>query len=569
MKRTFLVVSVLLIAATATSIGQSQMDHAKELMDHKKTSEAISVCQSYLQSSPRDENAWLFLAKAYQQVGNLDSAEIAAKKVVLLDDEMLDGYTVLAQIQLAKKNWRDACATARAGLKTINPKQPKYPPLLVELGWSLLAGDSADAALIAAAEAKELDPKNAAAYEIMGLAYMRQGVALMAISSFEKSLEIDSVQPRVLYALAKTYEKERQFTEAARVYTRILSLDPNNNVARLELAHLLSRAHQWLKCTQVIRELFKEQKNVPRDVDSLYMEALYKSQQYKEASQIAQEYLKFNLKSPLANRAIAFGYIGNKQYTQAVGAFEKLSVLDSLEFDDLRWLGTAYRQTKKDSLAVETWEQALKDTTQPVIVRSYLYGELAAILMKQGKFERAAELYQKRIKIDSTTIGASLINYAKCMIELKQYEVAVSALKQAIALNPKFPPAYVNLGFCYFRMEEYEEGRKEFENAIKIIDTQEVKYRYELADSYRMIGLAIMLEKRTTPEGYQKKWGEALAYLKKSAKYKEDFAGVHVSLGQCYQALNKVEEAIREYKTALKYEPKNKEAINGLKILQP
>jgi len=46
-------------------------------------------------------------------------------------------------------------------------KQPKYPPLLVVLGQSLIASDSADAALLAGSEAKELDPSNANAYEVI------------------------------------------------------------------------------------------------------------------------------------------------------------------------------------------------------------------------------------------------------------------------------------------------------------------------------------------------------------------------------------------------------------------
>ena len=66
--------------------------------------------------------------------------------------------------------------------------------MLVVLGQSLIALDSADAALVASAEAKELDPQNATAYEVMGDAYLKQKVTPMAISSYEKSLEVDSLQ---------------------------------------------------------------------------------------------------------------------------------------------------------------------------------------------------------------------------------------------------------------------------------------------------------------------------------------------------------------------------------------
>jgi tetratricopeptide (TPR) repeat protein len=78
-----------------------------------------------------------------------------------------------------------------------------------------------------------------------------------------------------------------------------------------------------------------------------------------------------------------------------------------------------------------------------------------------------------------------------------------------------------------------------------------------------------MLEKKTTPEASQKKWEDALGYLKKSVKFKEDVAQTHLHLGQCYQNLNKKEDAIREYKRTLKLDPKNELATKGLEMLAP
>jgi tetratricopeptide (TPR) repeat protein len=564
MKRILSVVILILVTAAASLFSQSQLDKAKELVKQKKFTEAITVCQAYLQSSQKDENAWLLLAKSLQQIGSLDSAENAAKKVVQLDDEMLEGYTVLAQVQLEKKNVQDAYATAKAGLKMIKKKQPKYPPLLVVLGQILLATDSTDAALVAASEAKELDSRNATAYEVIGDAYEKQKVAPMAISSYENSLEIDSLQMRVLYKLANTYTKERQYTEAARVYNRILSLDPNNDVSRLELARLFQRAKQWANCAATLKDYFKKEKNPSKDIQSMYLEALLKSRQYKEAAQVGQEFLKVEPKSPLAYRAIANGFFNEKKYVQAIENFKKV---DTLEFDDYRWLGASYKQLKKDSLAAMTWEEGLKDSTQAVNVRSYYMDQVASTWMYLRSYERAGEFYQKRIQLDSTAVGA-YINYAQCMMQLERFEKAVSALKTAIAKSPKFPPAYTNLGFCYFQMKEFDAGRKEFETAIKIIDTAESRYKVELADSYRMIGLSIMMDKKVPEEESKKKWEDAIVVLKKSLKYKEDVAQTHLLLGQSYQNSNKEEDAIKEYKRTLQLDPKNKDVKKSLEILE-
>jgi tetratricopeptide (TPR) repeat protein len=572
MKRILLVVILIIVTTAASLLSQPQLEKAKELVKQKKFTDAITVCQAYLQSSQRDENAWLILAKAFQHISMLDSAENAAKKVVQLDDEMLEGYTVLAQVQLENKNVQGAYATAKAGLKTIGKKQAKYPPLLVVLGQVLLATDSADAALVAASEAKELDPKNATAYEVIGDAYVKQKVAPMAISSYENSLEVDSVQPRVLYKLANTYTRERQYTEAARIYGKILVLDPNNDASRLELARLYYRAKQWANCAATLKDYFKKEKNPHKDIQSMYLEALLRSRQYKEAAQVGQEFLKVEPNSPLAYRAIANGFFNEKKFAQAIENFKKV---DTLEFEDYRWLGASYQQLKKDSLAALTWEEGLKDTTQALNIRSFYIDKVAATWMGLRSYERAVEFYQKRIQLDSGAVSA-YINYAQCMMQLERFEKAVSALKTAITKNPKFPPAYTNLGFCYFQMKDFSAGRRMFETAVKVVDTSEWRYRIDLADSYRMIALSIMVEKKSTSEESIKKWEEALSYLKKSLKYKEDIAQTHLNLGKCYQNLNALdvlntsrkEEAIKEYKRTLQLDPKNEDAKKALKDLQ-
>ena len=79
----------------------------------------------------------------------------------------------------------------------------------------------------------------------------------------------------------------------------------------------------------------------------MYLEALLRARQYKEAAQVGQAFLKIEPNSPLAYRAIANGYFNEKKYIQAIEAFKKV---DTLEFEDYRWLGASYQQLKKDSL---------------------------------------------------------------------------------------------------------------------------------------------------------------------------------------------------------------------------
>jgi tetratricopeptide (TPR) repeat protein len=572
MKRIIAVITILIITVAANLIAQPQLDKAKDLLKQNKAAEAIAVCQSIIKTSPRDENAWLILAKACQQLNMLDSAENAAKKVVEIDDEMLEGYAVLGQVQIAKKKFQEAGLTANSGLSKIKKKLPKYPALLVVQAQSLLAAGNADEALVAAASAKEIDPNYTVAYETMGDAYSMQKVYPMAANNYEKSLEIDSLQVQVLYKLASTYVTDKKYTDAAKVYLRLLNLQPDNVSARLELAGLLYRAKQYSKCAAILKEYFEKEKKPSKEIQLIYLESLLKARLYKEAAQMGQEYLKKEPNSTLAYRAIANGYFNEKKYVQAVESFKKI---DSLEFEDYRWLGQSYKLLKKDTLAALTWEEGLKDSSQSINVRSYYLDQIAAIWMSLKSYDKAGEAYQRRIQIDTNAVGA-YINYAQCMMQLERFERATIALKKAIALNLNYPPAHVNLGFCYFQMKEYDVSRKEFEAAIQVADTADWKYRVDIADSYRMIALTIMVEKKSTDQESIKKWETAISYLKKSLKFKEDIAQTHLNLGKCYQNLSTLdilntsyrEEAIKEYKRTLKLDSKNEDARTALKNLE-
>jgi tetratricopeptide (TPR) repeat protein len=229
--------------------------------------------------------------------------------------------------------------------------------------------------------------------------------------------------------------------------------------------------------------------------------------------------------------------------------------MDSLTFDDFRRLGRAYRETGKDSLAAVVLERALKtDTTQAA-----LYGEVGSIYMKLKNWDRAAEMFERRFHLDTTAVGA-LVNFGACKMQTEEYDQASAAFERVIRINPQYPPAYIRLASCYFQQKKVPEGRQTAEKAILVVDTAKVKYRLELADAYRMIGLSGLLEK---------KWEEGVKSLRESLKYKEDEAQTWLLLGQGLQNMQKNKEAFEAYKRVLKLDPKNEQAKKGVETLAP
>jgi tetratricopeptide (TPR) repeat protein len=167
-------------------------------------------------------------------------------------------------------------------------------------------------------------------------------------------------------------------------------------------------------------------------------------------------------------------------------------------------------------------------------------------------------MFERRWMVDSSAVGA-YINYAQCMIVLERFEQASAALVQAISRNPDYVPAYTNLGIAYLQMKDYAKARSTFEHAVKVVDTNVVKYRKDLAQAHRYIGLALMLDK---------KWPEAIESLKKSLEFDAKDENTLLWMGQALQNGGKWEEAVKYYKDVLKVNKNNELAQKGLKDLE-
>ena len=561
---------LMLIVINTFLFCQSQIEKCRELLSKGEFSEAVAICKEYLANKPRDYKAWFILASAYEKIGDLDSAEKAAKKSLEINDEFMDAYAILVRIQRKTGNLLGAYKTAKDALNMTPKNKPKHVPLLIELGWTLLAADSADAALVVGSEAKISEPLNIEAYNLVGYAYIKIGQGVLAASNFEEAIKMDSTSLDSYRGLAEAYLVDRKYTEAAKIYSAILEKNPKDRRAQLALARLLYRAKVYDKCAVILKDYITDNDTAKQDVRLMYIDALLQSNQYDEAFKEASELSKQLPESPVIIRAFANGYYKNEQYELAIKEFNRLKKIDTLRFDDYRLLGFAYKKTKKDLLAAEAWDEALKDTTAPVVMRSYLLNEIASILMLSKKYEQAAKYFKMRFELDPTAVGAA-INYAQCMMQLQRYRDAVNALKEATSRNPNSPSAHLNLGFAYYSLKDTASAILEFQRTLNVVDTATYKYRVEVAEAYRMLGLIKMVEKKMTKVESEQKWKDAIALLKKSLKYKDDIGQTHFLLGKCYQNIADFDQAMREYQMALKLDPKNKDfeaAIENLKKIQ-
>jgi tetratricopeptide (TPR) repeat protein len=550
MNRT-VVVGSCLVLLTGILFAQSQLEDGKALFRDKKYREAVQSFHVATQLYPREPQGWYWLAKSFSALGIADSTEISAARSKQLDDDNLDVYILLSNAQLKLKKNADAYATVRAGLKI----KKNHPAFVAQLAIVQLNMDSVDAAIRTATLSKELGPTNPTNYEVLGDAYAKQGLTQIALSQYEKSLELDSSQSSLMEKMATAYQKERRYPEAVKMYQLVIAMGPENQVARFELGRIYYRAKRFREAAKIFNEFYAREKN-NKEARAMYIESMYQSRQFKEAVPILEESIKTPDASKKWFRYLARGYFELKKFDSSAALYQRVKTAgkDTLDADDFRLWARAQQELKRFDAAAASYEESLKlDSTQLP-----LFGDVGALYMQLKNWERAAYWFERRFNSDSTAISA-YVNYSACMLQLERFEKAVTALEKTISQNPQYVPAYTRLGVSYLRLKDYTKSRAAFELAIKIIDTAESKYKADLGMANRYIGLVFLLEK---------KYKEGLDNLLKSTQYDDTDCQTYVWIGQAHQNLQKKEDALRAYNKALKLCPDNKDAKQGKEVLE-
>jgi tetratricopeptide (TPR) repeat protein len=538
---------VLLVASAATA--QPVVKDGVDLLDQRKFREAANFFRQTVALYPRDVASWVYLSKAYLGTSQVDSAEVAGRKALSLDDENVEAYAALSEALIRQRKLGEANQTLRQGLK----ERKDHPGLLLQLGYLQLASDSAGAALVTFTRAREISPNAAKPYEGMGDAYAREGVNPMAVQQYERSLEIDSAQPELLSKLADLHLKDRRYNDAAKVLLRLIALDPANQADRFKLFRLYYRANQFVNASRVGKDYVAKN---PNDLDAakMYLEALYRSRQYKEVPPLADRIIKAEPAYADAKRFKAHAFYELKDYQRSVEEYAAIQSDSALQAEDFRRLGRAYQELDKDAEAVSAYERSLAlDSTQSLVLN-----EAGVLLMGLKRWDDAARMFERRWQVDTTAVGA-YINYAQCMLVTEQFDKAAAALEQAIERSPDYVPAYTNLGIAQLQMKSYDKARVTFETVIKVVDTAVVRYRKDLAQAHRYIGLTQLLDK---------KWLEAVDHLKQSLELEPKDENTTLWLAQGLQNANKRDDAIKYYKEVLKINKNNEQAKKGLEVLE-
>jgi tetratricopeptide (TPR) repeat protein len=321
--------------------------------------------------------------------------------------------------------------------------------------------------------------------------------------------------------------------------------------------YMASRPRQYDNASTYLK-LYVQRFPKSEEAWGMYAEALFNLRKYPEALDAAQRVLKNDPKNGKALRYEATSQFVLKKYKESIEAYKKLQAADTMRVDDFMRLGDANMELKQTQAAVTVYEEVLKLDPN----KKDVFNKAAAAFMSDQKWAQAAALFQRRFALDSSS-GAlsSYLNYASCKIALKEFDSARIAYRTFVGKRADYPPSWLGLArsLLLLSSDSLQAARRAYEEWLKLIPAaDEAKYKKELAEAHKNIGVGYLVDK---------KYELAIPPLKKSLQFNDADDDTHFRLGLAYNLTSNKEEAIKEYQKALKLNPKNKDAKKGLEML--
>lgn len=214
-------------------------------------------------------------------------------------------------------------------------------------------------------------------------------------------------------------------------------------------------------------------------------------------------------------------------------------------------------------------EDAERNLKSALKIRPY-YSEglnnLGIVYRKQKRLDEALNVLLSSKKIDAKNLQ-TLNSLGLTYIDMGRYEDAIKEFNLAIGIEPRYAELHNNLGVVYIKLGRFDEALKELALALKL----EPAY----AEAFNNLGLVYL--KMGQNEGAKREFQNAvrirpdyaqalenLDYLSGRETRGAEEADNHYNRATEYMSKNMLNEAVNEFRIALRLKPDDPEVYNNL-----
>lgn len=448
-------------------------------------------------------------------------------------------------------------------------------------------------------------------------AYIELGRIELSLKALEHSLSLNGKFLPSLELLVEIHINNRNYNRAIEIYQEIVKID-NSFQKKLNFANIIEY-YKPLESIKIYEDLLQEAPTNDRIL--LKLTRLYKQTKQKDKYiKSLERLLDANQTSSKFQLELLDYYVEDKSYLEAIEMLDKIdkniatselekfygtvgfSLLNDEDFNDSEVIKSYLN--KIDSRFYFNWQIQLQS--------AYLYSKIKDTLTTHKIFKKVLKVsdtipdipisiaiyYLQRFK-DSLAVDIleeSIGTYNKdyrfpfflgiANQSSKNFESAISYFKKSIELNTNFVDNWIQIGAIYDLMGKIDSSDYYYEMALELEpDNALVNNNYAYSLSLRkkdlnrakeMSELALKKEPKNTPYLDTYAWinylmgnySIALEYIEKAIKNGSPSAEVYEHYGDILRKLDRENDALDAYQTALKIDPERKsilERINNLK----
>ena len=384
-------------------------------------------------------------------------------------------------------------------------------------------------------KAVELDPAKEDAYLQLAVSLTRLFEYEEAVSTLKALIKVNNESVLGYYYLGKTYGQMKLYREAVGYFSKTLELRPDFDQATIDMAAAYEALGDNAKAIEAYKGLVGEEDSKLAVLQRL-IQLLIQQRRYSDAL----EYLHL---------AVDSGYGGQ---------------------ETMRKIGLIHMELDQFDEAVKIFSAMLEKDPAAHQVRLYL----GMAFEEKGDLDSASTEFNK-IPRDSDAYIDAIGHIAFILKEKGKPELAVEALKTAIADNPKQLELYLNLSSLYEALEKPDDAlallldsEKRFEGEPRLQFRIGVLYDSlgKRAESIERMKKVIAVNPRDAQAlnfiGYTyAEMGinleEALTYLKKAVEIRPNDGFILDSLGWLYFKMKNYDEAVRCLEEAVALVPED------------
>ena len=473
------IVGLLLLATLALSAG-AQDFNAKGIaaLAAGDTAQAVESFQAAVKAKQNLEQAYYYLGAIALEQGRAKEAVRMLETSVELEDEDVEALKALGNAYTANGE----AAKALTVFASAEKLAPKDGELLTAYGFAQLEAGNTDEAIRLLVLAKEYRRSDPRIFIGLGDAYLRQNVPVLAISNYQKAVELEPNDIGTRFQLANVFEKNRQYTEAVREYDGVIAVDSSYAEAYLAKGRILVLAKLYQRAVPAMRA-YVALKPEDSHGSELLAKALFGAEDWAEAAKAAEMSLKVDSSNVELWRIYAYSLVETREYERALEGFDGLQRRNAMEPEDQAKFGNALYGMGRQEEALA----ALLDAVRVDSTNCEPFFNLGSIYMRMGRYDSAAIMFEKRLECDPRSLS-SYLNAAASYIQVKNYARSKELLVKALELKPDWLLGRLWLARYYSLVDSLDQARVLYDEVLAQIGTETEKYKKEACEAHYLLG---------------------------------------------------------------------------------